>query len=87
MMNNKENNNALNSRVDPVLLSLRKPGETNREFIERGLKTLRDGGNPIEHEILVKLIRVFIERRLSADTITQEEGAYLEALIRTEGLA
>jgi len=87
MNDNKENGNALNCRVDPVLLKLKKQGETNREFVERALITMRDGGNKIEHVILVKLIRVFIEKRLSVESITQDEGELLRTIIETEGLA
>lgn len=89
-MPDKENRNALNCRVDPVLLALRKPGETNREFVERAIARLRDckckgsGNATMEHEILVKLIRAFIDARLDVSTITREEGSLIDKIVRDE---
>lgn len=102
-MKDKENNNALNCRVDPVFLKFRRDNESNREFVERAIAALRDNEDlkktirdlqtvsftnvsPLEHAILVKLIKVFIDKELVVDTITQDEGRRIEEIMNEEGL-
>jgi len=93
--NSKYNGNALNCRVDPVFLALKKQGESNREFIERALICLRDndltphvdGRTIMNYEILVKLIRAFIQSGINVDDITENEGNEIRDIIQREGLA
>jgi len=87
----KSNHNALNCRIDPALLALKKPMETNREFVERALACLRDGNSTSTREklyynILVKMLPVFMENQLTVSTITAEEGEELMRMMKEEGL-
>jgi hypothetical protein len=91
----KYNENALNCRVDPVFLALKKQGESNREFIERALICLRDndltphidGRTIMNYEILVKLIRAFMQSGINVPDITENEGNEIRSIIQREGLA
>jgi hypothetical protein len=93
--NSKYNGNALNCRVDPALLRLRKPGETIREFVERALICMRDndltphvdGRTVMNYEILVKLIRAFMQSGINVPDITENEGNEIRSIIQREGLA
>jgi len=90
-MKDKSNENALNCRVDKVLLKLKKPDETNREFVERALICLRDfkgnGEAQVYYNILVKLIKVFVKEGLFVGTITDREAVEIQDIIDKEGLA
>jgi len=78
-----QNKNRVEARLDPAFLSLKKNDETMAEFVTRAMTALRDGGNKIEHGILIKMCGIFIKKRIQMD-MTQDEVDYLTKIIKDE---
>jgi len=80
----------INARIDPVFMEFRGKHETQTEFIERAFKALREkelsgGNNGLEHGILVKMCKIFINKKIKMN-LSMEEMEFLDKFIRTEVL-
>jgi len=63
----------IQARVPHELYLLKKPRETQTEFIIRAITALRDGGtDTAEHALLVKMVRVFAKHGIKMDLSKDE---------------
>lgn len=68
----------INARIPPELMQLKHKWETQTEFVTRAMKALRAqqvegyGSDPIEHQLLVKMVKVFAESGIKME-LTEKE--------------
>jgi len=79
-MGNSTVSTIVRARVPNEFMKLKKEWETITEFVLRAMKALRahkvpeyqDRGNPLEHALLIKMIKVFAKKNIRMD-LSQDE--------------
>jgi len=64
----------IGARVPFSLLGLKRQKETDSEFVIRAIEALKGAGNPLEHQLMVKMVKVFVKNGIKMELTDEEFG-------------